>query len=406
MPSSTDLELPYLAMGTPEFATDPFPHFEAARARHPWLATSDFGLVVTEYAAMKDLLGLNESLRTANDGVAEIMGAQDSRWGRFAKRNIFNQQGETHRRMRDAIAPIFTPRHANQIREVVRETIADLLDQWVPRGEFDFEEFASYFPISVLSRMIGGPVSAVPGLRSTLETAGLAFALDRTLLPQIDAAQARVEEFVEALVAERRDRGPQGDDPDLLDLLIGASDEGKLSEGEAIDLIVFMYVGGYDSTKGVLTFLMRHLIDRPDMYRRCAEDAEYCRKVVEEMLRFSGVSTSFRVATADVDYRDVTIPKGAMLFFPVSVAGRDPGTFPNPDSFDPDRPIDPQHRHIAFGRGVHVCIGQHIARVLLQEGLHLIAQRVREPELAGDHGWRRFPGIWGIKSLPISFTPA
>ena len=400
-----ELDLPHLAMEDPAFAADPFPHFAAARARHPWLAKSVFGHVVTEYGAMKDLLGLNDSLRTATDGVAEIMGAKGTFSGDYVERNIFNQRGDTHRRLREALAPIFTPRHANETRMLVCEVIDGLLDEWTPKGSFEFQEFASYFPISVLSRMIGGPVEAIPRLRSSMELASLFFAMDASRMPEIDAAYRVLDDFAQGLLTERRTRPVHDGEADLLDMLIAASTAGKLSDREIVDLLMFMYTAGYDTSKNVLTLIMRQMIERPDLYERCAADVEFCRKVVEEMLRFCGVSTSFRITTTDVEYRDVLLPKGAMIFFPVSVAGRDPGTFAQADRFDPERPNDPQHRHIAFGRGMHVCLGQHLARVQLQEGLHRIAQRIREPKLAGEIAWRPFPGVWGLKALPISFVP-
>jgi cytochrome P450 len=189
-------------------------------------------------------------------------------------------------------------------------------------------------------------------------------------------------------------------------MLIAAGGDGKLSDREIVDLLMFLYTAGYDTSRNVLTLIMRQMIERPDLYERCAADAEFCRKAVEEMLRFCGVSTSFRLTTEDVEYRDVLLPKETMIFFPVSVAGRDPGSFPDPDRFDPDRAVDPEHRHIGFGRGAHVCLGQHLARVQLEEGLHRVAQRIREPKLAGAYSWRPFPGIWGLKGLPIRFTPA
>jgi cytochrome P450 len=399
-----DIDLPHLPMETPEFAADPFPWFTRARCQHPWLATSDFGLVVTEYAAMKDLMWLDASMRTANDGMVAIMGAEEMSWGRFAEANIFNQQGDAHRRLRDALAPIFTPRHANNIRPLMREVIDDLLDVWAPRGEFEFQEFASYFPISVLSRMIGGPIEAIPRLRSSLEATGLFFTLDRSRMPEVEAAHAVIEDFLQGLLVERRARPVCDGAEDLLDTLIAAGTEDRLNEREIVDLLMFLYIAGYDTSKNVLTLIMREMIDRPDLYERCAADADFCRKVVEEMLRFCGVSTSFRLTTKDVEYRGVLLPKGTMIFFPVSVAGRDPGSFADPDRFDPDRLVDPEHRHIGFGRGAHVCLGQHLARVQLQEGLHRIAQRISAPKLAGEIAWRPFPGIWGLKGLPITFT--
>lgn len=405
MTSFADLDLPHLPMETPEFAADPFPWFTDARGQHPWLATSIFGLVVTEYAAMKDLMWLDVRMRTANDGVVEIMGATDTFSGDFIARNIFNQQGDTHRRLRDALAPIFTPRHANEVRSLMREVIDDLLDKWMPKGQFEFQEFASYFPIAVLNRMIGGPIETVPRLRSSMEMAGQFFSLDASLLPAIDAAYIVIEEFLQGLLADRRAQSAQAGQEDLLDKLIAAGAEGRLSDREIIDLLLFLYTAGYDTSKNVLTLIMRQMIDHPDLYDRCAADEEFCRKVVEEMLRFCGVSTSTRLTTEDVEYRGVLLPRDTLIFFPVSVAGRDPGSFPNPDVFDPTRPIDPEYRHIGFGRGAHVCLGQHLARVQLQEGLHRIAQRLRNPKLAGEIEWRPFPGIWGLKGLPITFTP-
>jgi cytochrome P450 len=105
-------------------------------------------------------------------------------------------------------------------------------------------------------------------------------------------------------------------------------------------------------------------------------------------------------------YRDVLLQKDTMLFFPLSVSGRDPGSFANAGVFDPDRTIDPSKRHIAFGLGKHMCLGQHIARAQLEEAFHQIPQRLKDPELAGTFGWRPFYGTWGLKGLPIRFTPA
>jgi len=405
MQTLPELDLPHLSMEEPAFAADPFPHFSAARTKHPWLARSVFGLVVTEYAAMKDLLWMNDTLRTANDGIVAIMGAKGSPWGRNAEENIFAQQGDNHRRLRDAVAPIFTPRHANAIRPMVREVIDGLLDHWAPLGGFDFEEFASYFPISVISNMIGGPLSEIPRLRSTLETLGGAFAMDPAQLPALDAAQLVMEEFVQNLIAKRRADSRHEGEEDLLDKLIGVGAEGRMSEREIVLLVTFMYAAGYDTSKNVLSLTMRQLIDLPELYQRCATDHDFCGKVIKEMLRYCSVSTSFRVTKSDVEYRGVLLPRDTMLFFPVSVSGRDPDAFSDADRLDPERPAERNH-HIAFGRGAHVCLGQHIAQVQLQEGLHRIAQRIREPRLAGEIAWRPFPGIWGLRRLPITFTPA
>lgn len=403
MQTLNELDLPHLAMSEPEFAADPFPHFEAARASHPWLANSVFGLVVTEYTAMKDLMCFDGSLRTANDAVVALMGAKDSFTGRYFERNIFAQQGDAHLRLRVALAPIFSPRNANDVRELMRDEIDRLLDEWAPQGQFDFQEFISYYPISVLSRIIGGPVDAIPRLRTSLENSSLLFSLDDSKLPEIEAALLEIEDFAQGLVSERKARPVHAGKEDLLDMLITAGSDSKLNQREIIDLLIFLYSAGYDTSKNVLTLIMWQMIERQDLYQRCAADPVFCQKIVEEMMRFCGVSTSTRITTEDIEYRNVLLPRGTMIFFPVSVAGRDPRSFPNPDEFDPDRAVDPEHRHIGFGRGAHICLGQHLARAQMQEGLHRIAQRIKEPKLDGDISWRPFPGIWGLRSLPITF---
>ena len=86
------------------------------------------------------------------------------------------------------------------------------------------------------------------------------------------------------------------------------------------------------------------------------------------------------------------------------LANRDPAVFGDPSAFDPER--ENAGRNVAFGRGPHICIGQFIARNQLQEGLHLIARRLRNPRLAGEAAWRPFLGAWGLKHLPIAFDPA
>jgi cytochrome P450 len=400
----TDLALPYLGISDPEFAKDPFSRFQAAREQHPWLAKTDYGYVVTEYAAIRDLLGMDDRMRPAHEVIIAALDAYGSHWERFQLESLMAVGGDTHRRIRDVVAPMFTPRAANMHRRLMRATIAGVLDEWVPKGRFDFEEFASYFPINVMGSLLGADPAAIPGLRASLETLGLSFNMIPGFLPKLDEACRTLEAYLASFIAERKAGVRRNAEPDLLDALLGAYDAGGLSEAELNSLLIFLFVAGYDTSKNVLTFIMHELLTRPDMYERCAHDQVFCRKVVEESLRFQSPGTASRIADQDIVYRDALIPKDTMLFLPMSVAGRDPSAFPDPDAFDPERPN--AGRHLAFGRGMHMCLGQYIARAQIEEGLHQIAQRVREPRLVGEYGFRPFPGTWGMKGLPIEFTPA
>ena len=159
MQRGAELELPYLTMDEDAFAEDPFPHFARARAQHPWLARWTLGYVVTDYQAMRDLFAHEERMRMMYDGIVEIMGAKGTPWGNFQERHMLSMMGAQHKRVRDVLAPSFTPREANRNRDLMREVIDGLLDEWAPKGSFDFEEFASYFPITVMCGMIGASPS-------------------------------------------------------------------------------------------------------------------------------------------------------------------------------------------------------------------------------------------------------
>jgi cytochrome P450 len=400
----TELALPHMALEDPELARDPASQFNLARSQHPWLAKTAYGYMVTEYAAIRDLLSMDDRMRPPHEAIIAAMHAEGSRWERFQLDSVMAATGETHKRIRDVLAPMFTPRAANTHRQLMRATISRLLDEWAPKGRFDFEEFASYFPISVMCTLLGADRAAIPGLRSSLETLGLSFSLIPDFLPQLDQACETLDDYLARFIAERRAGLRRNAEPDLLDALIGAHDAGDLSETELISFLIFLFVAGYDTSKNVLTFIMQEMLTRPQMYERCAEDPDYCRKVVEETLRYHNPGTSSRLTNEDIVYRDVLLPKDTMLFLPNSMSGRDPQAFPDADTFDPER----QHtnRHLAFGRGMHMCLGQYIARAQIEEGLHLIAQRITKPRLVGEYGFRPFPGVWGLKGLPIEFTPA
>jgi cytochrome P450 len=403
MPTPDLLDLPHLAMEDSDFARDPFPRFDEARAKHPWLANSKFGLVITEYRAMRDLLGRDDDLRPPYEGIVAMLGLEGTPWGRFTSEQMISLPVEKHRFLRDTFAARFTPRHANELRPMMRKTIGKLLDQWAPKGNIDFETFASLFPISVMFALVGAPLEGVALLRDDLEAIGLAHSYESDRFPRIQEGMVRLEAFVEQAIADRRAK-PHETVEDLLDLLIVVGDEGKVSHRQLVDLIIFFFIAGYDTSKNVLTYTMYTLLDHPEIYERCAKDHDYCRKVIEEGLRWFNPATVARFVDKEFEYRGVTFPKDQMLFFPLSVSGRDPGSFEDPGRFDPDRPIEA--RQIAFALGKHICLGQYIARAQLQEALHQVAQRMQHPKLAGEVGHRPFYGAWGLRGLPLSFTPA
>jgi cytochrome P450 len=404
MQAAAALDLPYLTMDEDAFGADPFPHFAKARAQHPWLARWVLGYVVTDYQAMRDLFVQEGRMRMLYDNIVEIMDARGTPWGDFQQRHMLSMQGAEHKRIRDVLAPAFTPREANARRPLMQQVMADLLAEWAPKGAFDFEEFASYFPITVMCRLIGASPEVIPGLRSAMEAIGLSTSMDKRWLPAMQEGVVTMERFVDELVDERRARTSRAGEPDLLDRLIQAQDQGGLTERELADLLIFLFVAGYDTSKNMMTLTMRLLIDRPDVYRRTGADPDYARKVVEESFRYHSTTSNQRILDEEIVYREVALEKDAIVWFPLSVATHDPRYGEQADIFDPDRERGPSH--IGFGLGPHICLGQYIARAQIQEGLHLIAKTLLNPQTTGPQGYRPFPGTWGLRGLPITFDVA
>jgi len=401
MQSIDELELPHLAVETPEFAENPLPEIRAARRRHPWLAKSNVGYVVTEYAAMDEILRKDGNMRMSSPEIVDLMGAHDTLWGKFTLGIMLSKSGAEHRRLRDSVAAAFRPRNVNRMRPVMRSVISDLLDEWAPKGAFDFAEFAANFPIRVMFGLIGASSELLPGIRESLEIQGSSYSLEVEKMPIIENAMNKLWSFVEQVVAER---GPGGDRGDLLDDLIAINQSGVLNDEELQIMLIFLFAAGYDTSKNLLTMLMHSMLGNPDVWERCAEDRDYCDKVVKEQLRFGSPSNVYRLVTSEFEYRGVRFPENTNLFLPISVSGHDPDAFETPDVFDPEH--NAGDRNLAFGRGIHLCLGQFLAQAQVEEGIHQIAQRITKPRLTGKVASRPFLGVWGIRSLPITFDPA
>jgi cytochrome P450 len=399
----SELDLYHLPIGDQLFADDPNPHMLAAREKHSWLARSDFGTVVTEYAALDEIMRMDDKLKAPCEHVIDIMGGAGTNWARFQRECLIARDVGEHERIRSAIKKVFTPKAVSAYRARINQVVVELLDDWVPKGRFDFEAFASRFPIAVMFGLLGIPREPIEEVKDWVEMLGQSYSLDRSIFPQIRDCFDRLWGFAEELVKERKGTEVPGE-PDLLDAMIEAETGGYLNATEIGDIILFLFAAGYDTSKNQLGHIMNMLLELPELWKRCAQDRSYCDAVVDEALRHSGVPTSYRNVAYDTEYRDVKFPVGTMLIFPTGIVCRYSGPFENPMDFNPDR--SNAKRNTAFGRGMHNCLGQFLARLQMAEGLHLMAQRLKNPRRDGPLVWRLFPGVWGPKHLPIAFDGA
>ena len=395
------LDLMHLPIASAELGNDPLPFMAEARRKHAWLAASDIGYVVTGYRAIDDIMRLDDKLTMPGEEIVDIMGARGTGWGDFAVDQMLVSSGERHARLRGSASAAFGPGSVKRLRPIMRETMTSLLDEWAPKGAFDFAEFAAKFPVQVMFALLGTPTDRLPAIIESLEIHGESFNLEVEKMGIIEAGYQKLWRFVDELIEERGTDAGKGD---LLDVMIASHAAGQITAKELRQLLILMFAAGYDTTKNLLILLMHSLLQNPEILARCAGDFDYARKVVKEQLRFATPSNTMRLVTDSFVYRDVEIPAGTMLVFPLSVSGHDPEAFASPATFDPERAERKASQ--AFGRGMHMCLGQFLAVANLEEGIHLIAQRIANPRLAGEVKWKPFPGVWGITSLPITFDPA
>lgn len=401
MPAISDLSLRRLPVDDPAFWADPWPEIAAARAQHPWLATTDYGYLVLGYHAIKDICYMDDKLRPNFDELVAFYGVEDTPWGVFQVEQLIGHTGEKHRRIRDSVGDAFTPRNVNRYIDLIRRNASALLDEWVPAGKMDFADFAARFPISVLCGLLGTTTDEIPSIRQALETQTRLTSMDKSIVPDLLAGYYVLSNFCDRLVAAREASGTT--DEGLLDRLISAKTSGQIDETELRYLLMILFPAGYDTSKNMLTLLMHQMLQHPHYWQRCADDIEFCAKATEEIFRHTSTALMSRTVTQAFEYDGVQFPEDTRLLFGNATAGRDPAAFDNPDVFDPDRVH--KNRHLAFGRGAHICLGQHLARIQIAQGIHLMAQRITNPRLAGPIAWRPFLGIWGLETLPIEFDP-
>ena len=398
MPS--EISLPLLPVDTVEFSSDPDSYLEAARRRHGWLGRFSQGYVIYGYDAVLDLLRDDENLVPGLGPVVEFYGMEGTMWGRFMTEMVKTETGATHARLRSSVVHAFTPRSANEVRELQRRVINELLDDWVPKGELNFAYFASFYPVTVMCGLLGVSAKPVPRLRKAIEHHISSLTMNLETKQHFLPAWDELWEFADSVIKAREASG-EYDPAALLDSLIASKKSGQLDEDELRIMLLTVFIAGYDTTKNQLTMMMKLLLDHPQMYQRCAADKDFCRKVVEEALRHTSIATPYREVAKDFVYKGHEFYKGELVVCAPPLAGRDPAMFPEPLKFDPDR--ENASRHLAFGRGSHMCLGMWIARATLQEGIHVIAQRLKNPRLKGEIKWRSFLGAWGLLDLPIAF---
>lgn len=387
----------------PEFVADPYPMYHRLRAEDP-VHRSPLGFwVLTRY---DDVASVLRDPNFAKEAIAAFVA---QRLGVEATVGVgismLDRDPPDHTRLRSLVSKAFTPRVVEGLRPRIQQIVDELLDRAEDHRSMDLiEELAYPIPVIVICEMLGVPVEDHERFRGW--SLDLARGLDATMLGAgsdvaVRAADSRraLSAYFRELIAERRD-SPRGD---LLTALITAEEAGdKLSEHELLATCILLLVAGHETTVNLLGNGTLALLRHPAELRRLRENPGLIGSAVEELLRYDGpVQRTARVPSAAAVIDGHTIEAGEMVMPFIGAADRDPAHFPDPDRLDLTRT---DNRHIAFGWGIHFCLGAPLARLEGQIAINTMLRRFPKLALATDRPeYRQSLTLRGLKALPVAF---
>ncbi len=321
-------------------------------------------------------------------------------------RHLLNMDPPEHGKYRNLLSLRFTPRTLAPKREAVGRIVDEALDHLAERREADFvEDFAATIPLAVIAEMIGLP-RADWKLMFDLSNAIIAsedpeFQKGSTTHETIDRAVQTSFAYFRAMVEERR-RVPRDD---LASALANAEVLGApIAEWELLSYFVLLLVAGNETTRNATSGGLLALLDHRDELEKLRADPSLVPSAVEEIVRWVSPVIQFcRTADEAVQVGDTTVRSGETVCLLYPSANRDDSVFPDPFAFRVDR--NP-NEHLAFGIGVHFCLGANLARLELQEIFRQLVPRLAEVELAGPVERMRSSFVGGIKHMPIRYRLA
>jgi pimeloyl-[acyl-carrier protein] synthase len=391
---------PYL----PEVIQNPYPLYHRLRTEDPVHLTPLGIWVLTRYDDVAFVLRDGRFGRGGFEArYREIFGVDPSQAG-FAL-SMLHKDPPDHTRLRGLVNKAFTPRVVDRLRPNIQQIVDALIDRVRDTGRTELIEDLAYpLPVTVICEMVGVPV----GDRERFKQWSLDVARsldvgvmnpDPVLIEQSNRARRDLAGYFRELIAERRQR-PRDD---LMTGLIAAEEQGDvLSEGELIATLILLFIAGHETTVNLIGNGVLALLRNPDELRRLQDDPGLIESAVEELLRYDGpVQRTARTANADVTISGHPVQAGQMVVALLGAANRDPAHFPDPDRLDVARS---ENRHLAFGWGIHFCLGAPLARLEGQIAIATLFRRLPGLRLATDKvEWRETSVLRGLKALPLEF---
>lgn len=313
-------------------------------------------------------------------------------------RHMLNLDPPDHTRLRALVHKAFNPRVVDNLKPRIEDIAKDLLDVAQDKGQMDLiGDFGFPLPITVIAELLGVPPSDRDRFRDW--TKAILFGTN------FEDGAAKVMEFAMYMhnLIDQRQSAPKDD---LISGLVAAQEAGdKLDRQELLSMIFLLLVAGHETTVNLIGNGMLALLEHPDQLQKLTADPTLIRTAVEELLRYNGpVETpTTRWAFEDVEIGGKVIPQGDLVMPALLAANRDPAQFDNPNALDITR--DP-NKHIAFGSGIHYCVGSPLARLEGAIAINALLRRLPNVQLAvpvDELEWNDNLLLHGMKTLPVTF---
>ncbi len=397
-----------------EFAKDPYASYATLRSRKQLFYFADFDIwLVSRFRDVTDIVMNRRMVRTPESFLsAGEVAAQKRRenfhdmpyHSRFVQFSLLDSEGEVHLRLRQQVFSMLTAVSIEGLRSGIQKFVDKRIDDLIGRSEIDFvDDFAAGIPGHVIGRLLGIPEEDCDRLRAWSENIVQYFDIDRSDERKA-LAEKTTEEFYEYLTVIKAERSKAPRD-DLISKLIRAENAGKINEDEFISTCMLILMAGHGSTIDAMGSGMHALLRFPEQMLRLRRDPSLIGTAVQEMFRYeSPLPFMHRYNTEDVEINGQSFNRGTRFGVLYGSANRDPQQFENPDNFDLARQ---PNRHLAFSRGAHFCMGNHLSRLDMEIVFTTMLRRFSEIRLAGDKPeYRRGLSVRGPKSLQIALTPA
>ena len=356
----------------PEFVADPYPVYRKLRERDPVHYS-----ILTEQFVVSRFSDVDRILRDHRNFSNDLQRARSSRGSlgtrKKLKPSMLTRDPPDHTRLRRLVNRAFTPRSVSKMEDYIRATAHSLLDEVDGVHEFDLmKALAVPLPTIVIARMIGVPERDLDRFKAWSDH--LARALEPLLTPEeVEAVYRSDQELADyhRAIIEQRRREPRDD---LVSRLVEAEEEGdKLTPNETIVMLRLLLAAGNETTTNLIGNGVRALLRNPDQLALLRERPDLIPAAVEELLRYDPpVQLDMRIPTRDLEIGNRRVRSGTMVTMAIGSANHDPERFQRPDELDVTRS---DQGNIAFGRGIHHCLGAPLARLEGRIALEVLLER-------------------------------